>query len=48
MQIFSILTLVNHNYPIIMNGNTFERNIGTKGIIFITGTLDEADSYKSI
>ena len=35
LQIKSLISLVNHKGPIVISGNKFETNSGTKGIIYI-------------
>jgi hypothetical protein len=35
MQIRSVISIVKHNYKIEINDSKFEKNSGTKGIIYI-------------
>ncbi len=37
MQIFGIVTVVNHDFPLFVVNNNFTENTGTKGVLFITG-----------
>ncbi len=47
IQIQSVLSLVLSNFPVVLEGNTFKGNSGTKGVILLTSDVSEDGPNKS-
>ncbi len=46
VQMQSVLSLIDIHFPIVLEGNNFKGNSGTKGIILISSDISEDGPFK--